>query len=165
LIEESFGQVSILPFHARWEEVRTKLLQADKESASQALKGLLVEVASSPDVTEADRLALIASYRSAFDQWSGVGSSGSKLMSFETSSKNLSPSVMAMLSAVRIASVKAAKKESDKSQLNNPVAINAAIARRAGFIAAIDVCGKVLETHFPRTETSRDELPDRIYLI
>jgi len=34
-----------------------------------------------------------------------------------------------------------------------------------GFITAIDVCGAVLETHFPRTETSRDELPDRIYLI
>jgi putative membrane protein len=34
-----------------------------------------------------------------------------------------------------------------------------------GFTAAIDVCGKVLATHFPRTETSRDELPDRIYLI
>jgi putative membrane protein len=34
-----------------------------------------------------------------------------------------------------------------------------------GFIAAIDVCGRVLATHFPRSETSRDELPDRIYLI
>jgi putative membrane protein len=34
-----------------------------------------------------------------------------------------------------------------------------------GFIAAIDACGKVLEAHFPRSETSRDELPDRIYLI
>jgi putative membrane protein len=34
-----------------------------------------------------------------------------------------------------------------------------------GFIAAIDVCGKVLETHFPRSEAGRDELPDRIYLI
>jgi putative membrane protein len=34
-----------------------------------------------------------------------------------------------------------------------------------GLMAAIDVCGKVLESHFPRTETSRDELPDRIYLI
>jgi putative membrane protein len=34
-----------------------------------------------------------------------------------------------------------------------------------GFIAAIDRCGKVLEQHFPRSETSRDELPDRIYLI
>jgi putative membrane protein len=34
-----------------------------------------------------------------------------------------------------------------------------------GFIAAIDACGKVLESHFPRSETSRDELPDRIYLI
>jgi putative membrane protein len=34
-----------------------------------------------------------------------------------------------------------------------------------GFITAIDVCGTVLMTRFPRTEMSRDELPDRIYLI
>jgi putative membrane protein len=34
-----------------------------------------------------------------------------------------------------------------------------------GFITAIDVCGNVLMANFPRTETSRDELPDRIYLI
>jgi putative membrane protein len=34
-----------------------------------------------------------------------------------------------------------------------------------GFIAAVDVCGKVLAAHFPHTETSRDELPDRIYLV
>ena len=34
-----------------------------------------------------------------------------------------------------------------------------------GFIAAIDVCGNVLATDFPRTETGRDELPDRIHLI
>jgi len=34
-----------------------------------------------------------------------------------------------------------------------------------GFITAIDVCGNLLARHFPRTEISRDELPDRIYLI
>jgi putative membrane protein len=34
-----------------------------------------------------------------------------------------------------------------------------------GFITAIDTCGKVLATHFPRTPGSRDELPDRIYVI
>jgi putative membrane protein len=34
-----------------------------------------------------------------------------------------------------------------------------------GFIAAIEACGKVLAAHFPHTETSRDELPDRIYLV
>jgi putative membrane protein len=34
-----------------------------------------------------------------------------------------------------------------------------------GFIAAIDACGNELATHFPRTADSRDELPDRIYLI
>jgi putative membrane protein len=34
-----------------------------------------------------------------------------------------------------------------------------------GFIAAIEACGLVLMATFPRTETSRDELPDRIYVI
>lgn len=34
-----------------------------------------------------------------------------------------------------------------------------------GFLAAIGACEAVLTTHFPKTEPSRDELPDRIYLI
>jgi putative membrane protein len=34
-----------------------------------------------------------------------------------------------------------------------------------GFISAIDTCGTVLAAHFPRTAESRDELPDRIYVI
>jgi len=34
-----------------------------------------------------------------------------------------------------------------------------------GFIAAIEACGSVLAAHFPRTETTRDELRDRIYLV
>ena len=34
-----------------------------------------------------------------------------------------------------------------------------------GFISAIDRCGRGLAAHFPRTGVSRDELPDRIYLI
>lgn len=34
-----------------------------------------------------------------------------------------------------------------------------------GFVTAIEACEKVLAAHFPRSETSRDELPDRIYVI
>jgi len=34
-----------------------------------------------------------------------------------------------------------------------------------GFTAAIGACGRVLEEHFPRDASSRDELPDRIYVI
>jgi len=34
-----------------------------------------------------------------------------------------------------------------------------------GFIAAIEMCGDELAKHFPRTDTSRNDLPDRIYLI
>jgi putative membrane protein len=34
-----------------------------------------------------------------------------------------------------------------------------------GFITAIDVCGRLLATNFPRTETNGNELPNRIYVI
>jgi putative membrane protein len=34
-----------------------------------------------------------------------------------------------------------------------------------GFITAIEVCGSKLAEHFPRNGLTRDELPDRIYLI
>jgi putative membrane protein len=34
-----------------------------------------------------------------------------------------------------------------------------------GFIDAIERCGSVLAAHFPRTGATRDELPDRIYLV
>jgi putative membrane protein len=34
-----------------------------------------------------------------------------------------------------------------------------------GFIVAIESSGSQLAAHFPRTETTRDELPDRIYVI
>jgi putative membrane protein len=34
-----------------------------------------------------------------------------------------------------------------------------------GLIAAIGLCGNELAEHFPRSETGRNELPDRIYLI
>jgi len=34
-----------------------------------------------------------------------------------------------------------------------------------GFVTAIERCGDHLAAHFPRTEASRNELPNRIYLI
>ena len=34
-----------------------------------------------------------------------------------------------------------------------------------GFVTAIDLCGNELAQHFPRAKASRDQLPDRIYLI
>jgi putative membrane protein len=50
-------------------------------------------------------------------------------------------------------------------------AVDALIARTShgdipgGFIAAIDICGRILAEHFPRSEGSHGELPDRIYMI
>jgi putative membrane protein len=34
-----------------------------------------------------------------------------------------------------------------------------------GFIAAIEICGRVMEENFPRSQMSGGELPDRIYVI
>jgi putative membrane protein len=34
-----------------------------------------------------------------------------------------------------------------------------------GFVAAIEICGRVMEENFPRSATSGGELPDRIYVI
>lgn len=34
-----------------------------------------------------------------------------------------------------------------------------------GFIAAVEICGEVLATHFPSSGGGDDELPDRLYLI
>jgi putative membrane protein len=34
-----------------------------------------------------------------------------------------------------------------------------------GFVAAIELCGSELATHFPRNPATRNELPDRIYVI
>jgi hypothetical protein len=74
LVDDQFGQVSILPFHARWNESREKLLTSDKEGANATFQKLMIEVASSPDVTEADRLGLITAYRAGFEQWAAIGS-------------------------------------------------------------------------------------------
>jgi putative membrane protein len=34
-----------------------------------------------------------------------------------------------------------------------------------GFVSAINLCGEELARHFPRSGASRDELPDRVYVI
>jgi putative membrane protein len=34
-----------------------------------------------------------------------------------------------------------------------------------GFVSAINLCGEELARHFPRSSASRDELPDRVYVI
>lgn len=34
-----------------------------------------------------------------------------------------------------------------------------------GFVAAVEQCGAVLARHFPRSDSSRDELPDRLHVL
>jgi putative membrane protein len=50
-------------------------------------------------------------------------------------------------------------------------AVNALVAHMRdgriadGFVTAINLCGNELAKHFPRTATSNNAQPDRIYLI
>lgn len=66
LIDDAFGLVSVLPFHKQWEVVREKLLAGDS-AVDEAYKKLVIEVGRSPDLIEADRLALLTAYRSQVD--------------------------------------------------------------------------------------------------
>ena len=74
IISMDFGQVTTLPFHMQWIVTREKILAGDITSSAQEMKKLLIAVAASPDVTEADRVGLITAYRKAFDEWSAVKS-------------------------------------------------------------------------------------------
>jgi hypothetical protein len=74
IISADFGQVTTLPFHMQWIATREKILAGDVSTSAQEMKKLLIAVAASPDVTEADRVGLITAYRKAFDEWSAVKS-------------------------------------------------------------------------------------------
>lgn len=72
IVDDNFASVSVLPFHTRYDESRAKLLEKDTTAAESAFTKLLIEVATSPDVTEADRLGLISAYRRGFDEWKTI---------------------------------------------------------------------------------------------
>jgi hypothetical protein len=69
LVASAFGGSSNLSFHSLWQPVREKLLEGDIEGADQAYKKLTVQVAASPDLTEADRLGTLTTYRTQAEQW------------------------------------------------------------------------------------------------
>jgi hypothetical protein len=79
LVDANFAQVSILPFHETWNEVRSKLLRNDGTGAKKSMQDLAVQISSSPDVTEADRFAIISTYLGEFEKWTSL--SGKTTMS------------------------------------------------------------------------------------
>jgi len=63
-------QLAALPFHARWQAV-TKLMSEKKvEEADTAFLALRGEIATSPDLTEDDRLNAISGYDAGYTKWS-----------------------------------------------------------------------------------------------
>src|SRR5262249_40600079 len=69
LVDDGFGAISNLPFHALWEPVKVKLLKRDVAGANDALQDLTLSVATSPDLIEGDRLGIMAAYRAETEAW------------------------------------------------------------------------------------------------
>ena len=140
LVDEDFAQVSILPFHATFDEARSKLLGSDRAGADATLRRLLIDLATSPDVSEADRLALIASYRGAFDQWADAATERKTTMGagglpmFGRFPKVAAPEVAALLQSARTVTVETdgrLRREAAGSPGAAPSDIHGALAKRA----------------------------------
>ncbi|MGA7777629.1 MAG: hypothetical protein WCA85_07935 [Paraburkholderia sp.] len=69
LLDQQFGALAHLPFHAKWTELTRKLIVGDDAGADDQFKQLAAEIVTSPDVTEADRLGLLTTYISQMESW------------------------------------------------------------------------------------------------
>jgi hypothetical protein len=69
LLDQPFGALSHLPFHAKWTELTRKIMNGDEAGADDQFKQLAAEIVTSPDVTEADRLGLLTTYISQMESW------------------------------------------------------------------------------------------------
>jgi hypothetical protein len=138
LVDPDFAQVSTLPFHARFDEVRTKLINGDKAGAADALKPLLVDVATSPDVTEADRLGLTAAYRGAFDQWADANKlslqSGSAVSALQDKLGAFEGSGASLVESARVSLIEARDDGKQLPDLNDEKAVRKSLARRAAAV-------------------------------
>ncbi|MCK1396498.1 hypothetical protein [Bradyrhizobium sp. 1] len=138
LVDANFAQVSILPFHETWNAVRSQLLQSDTAGAKKTLQDLVVQVSSSPDVTEADRFAIISTYLGECEKWATLGGKTTMSSAFSTQVSGPPTVVKMFLEA------KAAKAQSDREggpsleAINEPGKANELLGRRAAnTIAAI----------------------------
>jgi hypothetical protein len=69
LVDDVLGEAADLPFHEAWETVQEKLASEDVEGATQAFRQLAVRVAASPDLVQADRIKMMATYRAHAEAW------------------------------------------------------------------------------------------------
>ncbi|MFM0258424.1 hypothetical protein [Paraburkholderia sediminicola] len=69
LLDQSFGSLAHLPFHAKWTELAKKLVKGEAAGAEEDFKLLKAEIVASPDLVEADRLGLLTTYVAQFEAW------------------------------------------------------------------------------------------------
>ena len=145
LVDAAFAGVSTLPFHAKFDEVRTKLVNGDKDGARAALKPLLVDVVTSPDLTEADRLAIHGAYQASFDDWAkavGGPSAGGNTMGVNGSSSDLGDKLVdykgpaaKLVEAARVGMHDTKERADRRTNLRDQAAVTASLGRRAAAIS------------------------------
>ncbi|KVL96221.1 hypothetical protein [Burkholderia stagnalis] len=69
LLDQPFGTLAHLPFHAKWTELAKKLVKGETASAEDDFRLLKAEIVASPDLVEADRLGLVTTYVAQFEAW------------------------------------------------------------------------------------------------
>ncbi|CAB3868818.1 hypothetical protein LMG26684_02966 [Achromobacter mucicolens] len=66
---DMFAAATTLPFHHLWKDVSTALIGNDATAASAAYQSLLIAVAESPLLIDADRFALLTAYAAQRGAW------------------------------------------------------------------------------------------------
>ena len=67
--EDMFSAATALPFHRKWTEMTTALVNKNAAAARAAFQSLAVDIAASPLLIERDRFALLAAYASEREKW------------------------------------------------------------------------------------------------
>jgi len=71
--EDMFSAAAALPFHRKWTETTTALVNKNAAAARAAFQSLAVDIAGSPLLIERDRFALLAAYASEREKWKTSG--------------------------------------------------------------------------------------------
>ncbi|MGA7817594.1 hypothetical protein, partial [Caballeronia sp.] len=90
LLDQPFGALGHLPFHAKWKETVDKLMAKDPAGANEMVRQMAITLKNSPDIVEADKIELLITYLSQLERWNAVANT---LPVFRSGGKKLSGSL------------------------------------------------------------------------
>jgi hypothetical protein len=69
LLDQPFGTLTHLPFHAKWTEMSKRLVTGETAGVDELFNQLAAEIVASPDLIELDRLGVLTGYVTQMDKW------------------------------------------------------------------------------------------------